>query len=224
MVQVLDAVDFSRRLRELLEQDALSTARLRVARNAHIYNCGDDDPAVYLVESGRIKTVTYSYDGKKCLLSIHGPGDVFGELCLVPGRRTETATAMRATVVHRVSARRFRAALHDAELLRAFLCHLTMRVDEQRRTITDLVMMDGEHRLAAVLLKLAGKLGRPEANGVRIDQRITQEELSGMVGTTRSRVGHFLKQFTAAGLVRRTEDSRLVVNERDLVEFLNDQS
>jgi len=213
--------DFGRRLWELFDRETSSSTRLRVPKNAHIYNCGDDDAAVYLVASGRVKTVTYSHDGKKCLLSIYGPGEVFGELCMLPGCRAETATAMLPTVVHRIPARRFRAALHDAELLRAFLRHLTLRVDEQRKVITDLVMMDGEHRLAAVLLRLAWKLGRPESNGTRIDQRITQEELSGMVGTTRSRVGYFLKQFSEAGLVRRTDDCRIVVNERDLIAYLD---
>jgi CRP-like cAMP-binding protein len=154
-------------------------------------------------------------------LSIYGPEDVFGELCLLPGRRTETATAMRASTIRRIPAARFRCALQDAELMQSFLRHLTVRVDEQRRTITDLVMMDGEHRLAVVLLRLAWKLGRPEPDGIVLDQRLTQEELSEMVGTTRSRIGYFLKQFTGSGLVRRTSDGRIVVDEHALMRYIN---
>lgn len=221
MVPSVQTPDFSRRLWEVFDLEASNMAVLTVARNAHVYNCGDEDLAVYLVERGRVKTVTYSQDGKKCLLSIYGPGDVFGELCLLPGRRTETATAMRASTIRRIPAVRFRCALQDAELMRSFLRHLTVRVDEQRRTITDLVMMDGEHRLAVVLLRLAWKLGRPEPDGIVLDQRITQEELSEMVGTTRSRVGYFLKQFAGSGLVRRTADGRIVVNEHELMRYVN---
>src|SRR5882672_6789606 len=50
------------------------------------------------VESGQVKLLMLSSDGKECLLAIHGPGDVFGELCLSGlGTRLETATAMKQT-------------------------------------------------------------------------------------------------------------------------------
>lgn len=50
--------------------------------------------------------------------------------------------------------------------------------------------------------------------------RITQEELSGTVDTTRSRVGYFLKRFCQAGLVSRDGGCFLVVNEERLHDFV----
>jgi CRP/FNR family cyclic AMP-dependent transcriptional regulator len=67
---------------------------------------------------------------------------------------------------------------------------------------------------------LGRKLGKRQQHGIRIDHRITQEELSGMVGTTRSRVGLFLKRFCDAGLVQRSSGSQLVIDDRSLSEYL----
>ena len=62
--------------------------------------------------------------------------------------------------------------------------------------------------------------GKPEADGTRIAQRITQEELACMVGTTRSRVGFFLKRFADAGLIRRGGGVFLTVEEDALAAYV----
>lgn len=112
------------------------------------------------------------------------------------------------------------AVLSDAGLREEFVLYLARRLSEQQQMITGLVTEDSEYRLAAVLLNLGCKIGKRENHRLRIEQRITQEELSSMVGTTRSRVGYFLKRFRAAGLVERAGDSCLVVDEPRLRTFM----
>lgn len=212
---------FSELLRALVADEQVCATQIRISRNAHIFNTGDSDDDIYLIESGQVKTVAYSRDGKQCLLSIYAAGDVFGELCQPKCGRLETATAMRASTLRRIPSSKFRAALANPELLEAFLSYVTVRVSEQQQVITNLVTMDSERRLAAVLLTLADKIGKRHSTGTRIEQRITQEELSGMVGTTRSRVGYFLKRFIEAGLVSRHPHAFLVVDENGLTQYLD---
>jgi hypothetical protein len=87
--------------------------------------------------------------------------------------------------------------------------------------ISDLVTAESEYRLAAVVLQLGRKLGTRHGELLLIGERITQEELAGMVGTTRSRIGFFLKRFRAAGLVRRPKHGFLIVHEGRLMDYLN---
>lgn len=218
------ATRFKERLVTLLGEDTGTGTLIRLPRNAHVFNCGDREDDLYLVKSGQVKTVAYSHDGKQCLLSIYAAGDIFGELCQASSGRAETATAMRPTVLRRIPSASFRAAMADQELLESFLGYLTMRLSEQQQIITNLVTMDSERRLAAALLILANKIGKRHSTGTRIEQRITQEELSGMVGTTRSRVGYFLKRFSEAGLVSRLPGAFLVVNENGLANYLETSS
>ena len=53
-----------------------------------------------------------------------------------------------------------------------------------------------------------------------IDQKITHQELSEMVGTTRSRVGFFLKRFRDSGLVEENHGSTLVIHEWRLAAYV----
>ncbi|WP_082119341.1 Crp/Fnr family transcriptional regulator [Saccharothrix sp. ST-888] len=200
-----------------------SATRLTFPKNSHIYNCGEEDSHLYVVESGQVKTVTHSREGKRCVLSIYGQNDVFGELCLLSGARAETATAMRRTTLIRIPTI-WVTGCQDHGIREAFMTHLTARLSEQQQTIANLVTMDSEKRLAALLLTLGRKFGerRPPETLV-IKERITQDELSGMVGTTRSRIGYFLKRFTDAGLVQRGSGAHLWVDERGLAEYVESE-
>jgi CRP/FNR family cyclic AMP-dependent transcriptional regulator len=207
-------------LSRLIRAEALYASTIRLARREQAYGCPDGNRSMYLVEQGQVKTVTPSREGKECLLGIHSAGDVFGELCLVDGDRMEAVIAMMPSVLRRISAAKVMTALSDAGLREEFVRYLAHRLFEQQQLIIDLVTADSEYRLAAILLHLARKHGKREAHLLRIKERITQEELSGMVGTTRSRVGFFLKRFRNAGLVATRKDCFLVVDEERLDDFM----
>ncbi len=97
---------------------------------------------------------------------------------------------------------------------------LVRRVAEQQETIATLVTVDSEHRLAATLLHLARKLGVPDPHRLRIEQQITHQELSEMVGTTRPRVTGFLRKFRELGLIVVSKEGFLIVKQHRLADYL----
>ena len=83
MIQVTpQAEEFKKQLRNSLERETVNSLTIKFARHTNIYNCGDRDGMVYFIESGQIKLLMLSSEGRECLLAIHGGGDIFGELCL----------------------------------------------------------------------------------------------------------------------------------------------
>ncbi|WP_059006321.1 Crp/Fnr family transcriptional regulator [Streptomyces specialis] len=194
------------------------STRIPIARRDQVYTCGGSDRNIYVIESGQIKTLMMTARGKRCLLSIHTAGDVFGELGLLQGVRAESACVLESGVLRRVPADRFLAALAQHGLLEEYLRQLGERVLEQQRTLVDMVTLESERRLASRLVHLARHAGVPQGSRVRISARVTQEELAEMVGTTRSRVGFFLKRFREAGLVDVTQRT-LVVDHRALAAY-----
>ena len=70
---------FKEQLRESLRNETLHARTARIARHADVYTSGDQDEMVYFIESGQIKLIMLSPEGKECLLAIHSAGDIFGE-------------------------------------------------------------------------------------------------------------------------------------------------
>jgi len=213
---------FQAQLRESLQRDKPNFLTVRVARHNSVYVCGDLADCVYFVQAGQIKLLMLSPEGKECLLAIHTTGDAFGELCLAQSNvRQETAMAMEETILKRIPCAQFFLHLTRNSLVEGFVRYLANRVGDQQRIIANLITVDSKHRLGETLLVLADKLGQPDRRSTRIENKITHEELSEMVGTTRPRITKFMREFRALGLIEITAEHFLIVKERKLVDYLD---
>lgn len=212
---------FQQSLTASLRQEEPLCPTVALAKGEHAYLCGDHSETVYYLKRGQIKLTVVSPTGRECLLAILVAGDVFGELCLAGfGRRQETATAMMKTVLAAMPCAQFLMRLRHDSLFEGFVQYLALRVAGQQEVITQLVTADSEQRLLAILLDLAHRLGTPDPRSIRIEQRITHEELAAMVGTTRQRVCGFLRHFRALGLIEFNAEHHLIVKEARLAEYL----
>jgi CRP-like cAMP-binding protein len=220
--QTLQADRFKQQMRDSLRHETLSSHAIRVAKHAHVYTCGERDETVYLIESGQIKLLMLSPEGKECLLAIYTAGDIFGELCLAGlGPRQETATAMEETTLKQIHGSKFLALLSHDSLLEGFVQYLAARIAEQQQVIANLVTVDSEQRLGKTLLQLARKLGQQDPRSIRIEHRISHEELAEMVGTTRPRISTFMHRFRELGLIDLSEKHFLIIKEQKLSDYLS---
>lgn len=101
-----------------------------------------------------------------------------------------------------------------------FIAHILARSARVEEDLVDQLFNSTEKRLARVLLLLAnfGKEGRPEP----IVAKISQETLAEMIGTTRSRVSHFMNKFRDMGFI--DYNGHLEVHSSLLSVVLNDQT
>lgn len=212
---------FKEQLRESLQRETLNSRRVKIARHANVYTCGDQDQMVYFIESGQIKLLMLSPEAKECLLAIHSAGDLFGELCLSgSGSRLETATAMEETILKKIPSSQFLARLSRDSLLEGFVRYLAARIADQQQVIANLVTVDSEQRLGKTLLQLARALGKRDQQSTRIELKISHDELSEMVGTTRPRISLFMQRFRNLGLIATNLDRFLVIDEKKLTDYL----
>ncbi|MDX6502461.1 MAG: hypothetical protein QOG23_5725 [Blastocatellia bacterium] len=220
--QALPPDGFKERLHASLEREGLDLPAIRrVAKHQPVYMCGDAAEMVYFIESGRVKLLMLSPEGKECLLAIYTSGDIFGELCLAgAGPRQETAMAMEDTTLKRISFSSFVRHLSGHALVEGFVDYLAARVADQQHLIANLITVDSKHRLGQTLLFLAHKLGQSDSRCTRIELKITHEELSQMVGTTRPRITKFMQEFRALDLIEVMPDHFLIVKEAKLSNYL----
>jgi CRP/FNR family cyclic AMP-dependent transcriptional regulator len=222
MIQDYPETDqFKKQMRESLQREIKNSRAIKIAKHANVYTFGEQDELVYFIESGQVKLLMLSPDGKECLLAIHASGDVFGELCLsgIAGR-LETATAMEDTVLKKVPCAKFLERLATDSLLEGFVKYLAVRVADQQEVIANLVTVDSEQRLGKTLLHLARQLGKKGPGSTRIELRISHEELSKMVGATRPRVSVFIQRFRNLGLIELSGEHYLIVKEDNLTAYL----
>jgi CRP/FNR family transcriptional regulator, cyclic AMP receptor protein len=222
MIQQTPQADaFKQQLRDSLQRETLNSRAVKFARHATVYSAGDQDEMVYFIESGQVKLLMLSSEGKECILAIHTAGDIFGELCLSGlGARLETATVMKQTILKQIPCNQFFARLSRDSLFEGFVRYLAVRIADQQQVIANLVTVDSEQRLGQTLLQLARTMGKKDPRSIRIELRITHEELSEMVGTTRPRISVFMQRFHNLGLIETNRDRFLIIKEKKLTDYL----
>ena len=207
---------------ESLRQETLNSRAVTFAKQANVYTCGDRDELVYFIESGQIKLLMLSPDGRECLLAVLTAGDIFGELSLSGiGARLETATAMEETKIKQIPCSKFFTRLSQDALTEGFVRYLAVRIADQHQVIADLVTVDSEQRLGRTLLRLARTMGKKDPRSIRLEPKISHEELSEMVGTTRPRISVFMQRFKNLGLIEVNENNFLVIKETKLSDYLS---
>ena len=174
---------------------------LEFQKNQPIFQQGDVADAVFYIQKGRVKLTVLSEQGKEAVVAILEPGQFFGEGCMNGHKlRISTTTAMEHCVVTAITKSAMVAAIHDqpkfSELFMAYLLTRNSRIEED---LIDQLFNSSERRLARLLLLLAnfGKEGSPQP----ISPNISQATLAEMIGTTRSRVSHFMNKFRKLGLI-----------------------
>ncbi len=212
---------FKKQLGESLVRETRNSRAVTFARHENVYTVGEQDEMVYYIESGQVKLVMDSPEGRECIIGIHGMGDIFGELCLSGlNSRLETAITMKATTVKRIPSSQFFTRLQHDSLLEGFVRYLAVRVADQQQVISNLVMVDSEQRLGQTLLQLGRTMGKKDPRSIRIELKISHEELSEMVGTTRPRVSMFMQRFKNLGLIETNKEHFLIIKENKLSAYL----
>jgi len=153
-----------------------------------IFAQGDDADAVFYIKKGKVKVAVIS-------------NEFVGEGCLIgQPKRLATASAMTECETMRVAKTEIQRVIHEEPAFsEMFVSHILERNARVEEDLVDQLFNSTEKRLARLLLLLAnfGKEGRPEP----ILAKISQETLAEMIGTTRSRVSHFMNKFRELGFI-----------------------
>jgi CRP-like cAMP-binding protein len=196
------------------EQLLAHTRRRTYARNEVLVREGDPSDSLHLVEAGRLAVRVGTAAGDTATLNVIGPGDWFGELSLLgDGAPTRTATvvALETATTRALTAGAFDdlRQRHPAsgELL---LTLLSRRVEELSDRLVEVMYESLDRRVYRSLQRLVRIYGDDSTHPVTV--RITQEQLAGLVGSTRSSVNEVLQKLARRGVVELSR-GRIVVHQ-----------
>jgi CRP-like cAMP-binding protein len=201
----------------LLQDLAAQAVARRYHRGQVLFYEGEPGGSLMVLTDGRVKLATRSETGAELVVDIVEPPGSFGEITFVDGgRHTTSAEALVPTTVLALSRDVLRAALRtDAALAEALLMRLAQRVRATHELATDLAFRDLPSRVAKLLVTTAPTT---HAGGLMNleELRLSQRDLSGMVGGSRQGVNKILHDFQARGWVR-VQDRTVTLLRPDLL-------
>ena len=170
-------------------------AERRVAKGSTIFSKGDPGTSMMAVMAGRIRVSSISSDGREVMLNVIGAGEIFGEIALLDGKpRSADATALDDSVLMVVERRHFLPfLLRNPTLMERMLVVLCDRLRRTSIALEELALLDLPERLARLITKMAREYGRPVAEGMRIDMKLSQRDLATLVASSRETVNKQLR-------------------------------
>ena len=177
---------------------------VKINKGGILFKEGDEGEHVYVILDGKLKLGTSSTDGRENLLSILGPGEMFGELSLFdPGPRTSTATAVTDAKLLSLSHEKLIPWLKgNPEVSLHLLARLAQRLRRTNEAVGDLVFSDVPGRVAKALIDLGNRFGKQSDEGLFVHHDLTQEELAQLVGASRETVNKALADFAGRGWLK----------------------
>jgi CRP/FNR family cyclic AMP-dependent transcriptional regulator len=180
---------------------AASAAIVHHPAHATIFQKGDPGDSMMAVIKGRVKICTYSGDGKELVLNIIDRGGLFGEIAVLDGQpRSGDAVALENTdllVLARSRLMPFLTANPEIPIrLISVLCQRLRQTSEQ---LEDALLRDAPSRLARGLLRLASTFGKPDGSGVRLDIKLSQQQIGNLIGMSRESINKHIVDWSRTG-------------------------
>ena len=175
----------------------------------------EEGDTLFILKKGQVKVSIVSEEGREVILSLLGPGSVFGELSLLDGKpRSANVVATEETDLLMLRRADFLQLIYKTpQIATALLAELATRMRKTDRQIEGLALLDVTSRISDTLLQLATEQGAETTDGVTIESRPTQQELANMSGTTRETVSRVLKRLEGQGYINRNGRNITILRE-----------
>lgn len=194
-----------------LEPIAKVSNMRRVPRGSIVVRAGDKTDFVYLVLSGSLKVLVSDEEGREVILSMLGPGELFGEMGVLDDNpRSATVVTVVPSDLIVIAKSDFKRVLQENFEVSMFIMrNLVARLRTADRKIESLALMDVYGRVARLLLEMAD-----DVNGEKVvNRKISKQDIAKMIGASREMVSRVMKDLHLQGLIEET-NGKILLRER----------
>jgi CRP/FNR family cyclic AMP-dependent transcriptional regulator len=194
-------------MQEIAELETLGQDR-SVAKNSIVINEGDDTDSLYIVLKGRANALRSDESGRQFIVNRFGPYDYFGEMSFFD-RNSRCATVItreKCTLMVLPRKAFFEFAARHPEIYKNLIKALLEKLRRATQQIEELAFLDVYGRLARFLIE------NQNAEGV-IEEKLTQQELADMVGSSRETVNRIFNELVGGGFIEK-EKGRILVKKK----------
>ena len=186
-----------------------------------IFSEGEPPEWFYLVLTGKVKITKLSHEGKEIILEVISPTDIFGGVAVIKGfPYPANAVAMEDSDVLLISRKNLmRLVDRFPNLMYCMAMQMGDRMKSSHDSLKNIALERVEARIAALLLKLAGKVGIETKDGTMIDMRLTKQDVADMVGTTVETSIRTFSKFKKQDLVSEIDGKIIIKDKEGLAAF-----
>ena len=164
---------------------------------------GNHPQGLYCINSGKIKISKIGPEGKESIVRIAAPGDVLGHRSLFSNEAyAATATVIEDATICFLEKKLIHKTLQmEPSVALKLIQKLSKAMGEAEDRGASLAQKSVKARLAELLLSLKNKHGVDENGRIRLDIKLSREEMASMVGTANETVIRFMSDFKSEGLI-----------------------
>ena len=187
-------------------------------KNQVIYYDGDKGNGLYLVISGKIKTIKLAEDGRELMTGIFNDDDYLGVNALLSNEPySDTATALEDSTLCLIPKDQLEQLLNlYPEVAREFIKILANNIREKEDQLLQLAYHSVRKRMAEAMMRLY-KQQPAGSDGFKI----TREDLAAMAGMATETVSRTLSDFKDEGLIDKKGSLITVLNPEKLAKMKN---
>ena len=169
---------------------------------------------LFIITKGKVKVSRFSDDTKEVILAILSKSDIFGEMSILDGySRSATVTTLEDSEIFLIKRDDFLQLLKsNNDIVNSMLQEMTRRLRVADMKIKALGMKDSEGKIAAVLIQLAGEIGKVASGKAEIKKLPYQHDLANMAGTSRETISRTLHTFAKKGFVELEGQGLRILN------------
>lgn len=195
------------------------------AEGVTIYHQDMPGNVMYLIEEGLVRLFSIGRTGQEVSFRIVGANDIFGETCMLDGKRhTTSAITLKPTTVWMLGREELRFSMQKIPAFSEIMISvLTKRIREANMLIELIAFQDVQGRLAYALLNLASNHGKEAKEGIEIDVELKQVDLASMICVSRESVNKTLALFRTRDLIEINENRLIVLNQEGLHQLYFDR-
>lgn len=169
---------------------------------------GDPAASVFLVLSGRMKVTLTNDEGREVIVSLLGPGGMFGLTSAVDGgAQLASAVTVEKSTIAKFNGKAFVRWTGSSPQTRAtFVQELTAKIRDLCQKIGEHALLSAKDRLLLTLLEIAEAEGEQEPGGTKVlFTRPTHQELAQRIGSSREVVTRLLAELMDSELLEADE-------------------
>ncbi|MFN0034801.1 MAG: Crp/Fnr family transcriptional regulator [Saprospiraceae bacterium] len=189
-------------------------AKYRIAPRYHFIFVPDETADhLYLLVQGRVKTGTFSNEGREIIKELVSPGALFGDLVLAGETiRSEFGQSLHEGAEYvSINLKDFQQVMEqNHQLMSACMSHLTKRLHRVEERLASLVMKDARKRIIDFLQETAGREGHRVGFETLVKHHLTQQEIASLTGTSRQTVTSVFNQLKRSNLIYFKRNSILI--------------